>query len=263
MDSPLEQAVGWPSRMTCAVSLSFDDGLASHFNLAVPLLNRYGKRATFYLTTHLREGLTAESRKELIAPWLAARAVGHEIGNHTRSHPCSTNWPWTVELDRVPLEAMSLDDAAHEIDEAQRLFQREFGFSPATFAYPCGKTFVGRGASCRSYVPLVAERFIVGRTYNDECSAAPLRCDLAQVPALRMDDRPLTELLELVEDARRSGHWLVLVGHEVVLSPRAYSTPLSTLEGLLQYFEREGGIWVDTVDRVGRHVRDVQLGSSV
>ena len=43
---------------------------------------------------------------------------------------------------------------------------------------PLRHTFVDLGMSplCESYVPAIATRFDVGRTYHDECAASPWRC---------------------------------------------------------------------------------------
>jgi peptidoglycan/xylan/chitin deacetylase (PgdA/CDA1 family) len=249
----------WPRETQCAVSICFDDGLASQLEWAVPLLDRYAVPATFYLTTHMREHLSPEARRTLIDPWAAVRRAGHEIGNHTRSHPCSANFSWTKELHATPLEALSVSDMAKEIDDAQVLLAAEMGQAPLTFAYPCGMTFVGRGRECRSFVPLVAERFVVGRGYGDECAAAPLRCDLARVPASRMDNRSVAELLELVEAARVTGDWLLLVAHTVAREPQPYSTDTTTLEAFLQELvARRADVWLDTVERVGLHVQALQ-----
>jgi peptidoglycan/xylan/chitin deacetylase (PgdA/CDA1 family) len=249
----------WPDGKTCAVSLCFDDGLDSQLRHAVPPLDAYGLRATFYLTTHMRERLTSESRRTLVDPWAAAQARGHELGNHTRSHSCSTNFPWTIEPGAPrALESMTLGDMETEIDDAQRVLETAMGRPPATFAYPCGSTFVGRGRECRSYVPLVAERFVVGRGYNDEYLAAPLRCDLARVPASRMDNRPLSELLALVDEARNTGYWLLLVSHTIANGQQPYATEVTVLESLLASLAAQNDVWVDTVEQVGRHLRAQQ-----
>ena len=61
------------------VALTFDDG-PTHAGLAavLPLLDRYGAKATFFLI-----GSDIERRPELVRTLLAA---GHEVGNHSFSH---------------------------------------------------------------------------------------------------------------------------------------------------------------------------------
>lgn len=46
----------WPSGFKCAVSLTFDDGLPSQLKVAVPLLDRYGVKATFYVNPSAATG---------------------------------------------------------------------------------------------------------------------------------------------------------------------------------------------------------------
>jgi peptidoglycan-N-acetylglucosamine deacetylase len=251
-------AVAWAEGMSCAVSLCFDDGKLSQIALAAPLLQRYDIHASFYLPTSWMIGPNVASIKYMIQQWRAIQAAGHEIGNHTVAHPCSTNFPVENHI-RSPLESMSLAEMREEIDEAQRMLQSEIGVMPVTFAYPCGMAFVGRGTHCESYVPLVAERFIVGRSYNEECAAAPLRCDLARVPAIRIDNRPLPELLTLINQASRSGDWLIFVAHSIVRKSSPLSVELPILESLLAHLAaRKGSVWVDTVEKVGRYLRIIQ-----
>ena len=76
----------WPGGATAAVSLTFDDGMQSQLEVGVPLLNRYGVRATFYVNPQ-------EDYPTQLAGWREALA-GHEIGNHTVHHPCSQNFDW-------------------------------------------------------------------------------------------------------------------------------------------------------------------------
>ncbi len=73
----------WPEDKRVAVSFSFDDPRPSQVNVGVPLLNTYGAKATFYVNPG-----NIEKR---LSGWKKAAANGHEIGNHTFSHPCTVN----------------------------------------------------------------------------------------------------------------------------------------------------------------------------
>src|SRR5580704_5781370 len=71
----------WPKRARAAVSLTYDDGLASQLDNAVGPLGAVGLKATFFVTRD-----NAEPR---VKDWARlARAGGHEFGNHTVTHPC-------------------------------------------------------------------------------------------------------------------------------------------------------------------------------
>ena len=77
----------WPEGTEAAVSLTFDDGMRSQRELGVPLLNRYEVRGTFYLNPR-------DDYATMLDGWRDAVAAGHELGNHTISHPCSKNFPF-------------------------------------------------------------------------------------------------------------------------------------------------------------------------
>ncbi len=53
--------------------------------------------------------------------------------------------------------------------------------SPAPSPIPAATPSSGAGVHTQSYVPLVAERFLAGRTFNDVAINSPLHGDLAQV----------------------------------------------------------------------------------
>src|SRR5471032_2868792 len=74
------QARIWPNGAKGAVSLTYDDGYDSQLENAAPLLDRLGLKATFFLTV--------ENIDERLPDWQALARNGHEIGNHTSTHPC-------------------------------------------------------------------------------------------------------------------------------------------------------------------------------
>ena len=118
-----------PSRV---VALTFDDAFRDLHTYAIPVLERFGFRATVFVPTayiggsssglaRIGEGnrplLTAEELKEL-----AATVV--ELGAHSHTH---------AALDAVPLEA-----ARTEVELSKRVLEETIGREVATFAYPFG-----------------------------------------------------------------------------------------------------------------------------
>ena len=166
----LSKAFDWPDGKRVAVSLTFDDARLSQADVGIPILDRYGVKATFYVSTPRLE--------ERLAAWKEAVAAGHEIGNHSMRHPCTGNFPWSRDK---ALEDYTLSEMASELDQASTEIERLLGVRPVSFAYPCGQTYVGRGENVRSYVPLVARRFLTGRGWRDEGANDPAFCDLAQL----------------------------------------------------------------------------------
>jgi len=239
----------WPNGAEMALSLTFDDGRPSQVTHAIPLLDAFDVKATFYSQP--------ENLRNELAGWRRAVAVGHEIGNHTVGHPCTGNFAW-VRYDGVVLESYDLERMRAEIVQANDEIEEMLGVRPVSFAYPCGQTYVGRGRDTRSYVPLVAELFQTGRRWLDETSNAPDHFDTAQVMAMRMDGEDFAAVQRMVERARHSGNWLVLAGHGVGDNPR-WGTQLDMLKDLLAYAQNpDKRVWIAPVTEVATFIAEQQ-----
>ena len=238
-------AFKWPAGKRAAISLSFDDGRTSQVDAGLAVLDASGMRATFYVVP----GAVADRREG----WRRAVAAGHEIGNHSLTHPCSGNFPWARDK---ALEQFTLPGIRRELEEANDRIAEALGVTPVTFAYPCGQTFVGRGEGTASYVPVVSRLFLAGRGWLDEAPNDPAAVDLAQVFGASMDDQTFEELRPLVDQTLERGAWLVLAGHDIGSAPGRQVTRVETLRSLLTYAADPGrGLWIDTVANVARHVR--------
>ncbi len=241
----------WPERCLGAVSLTFDDGLRSHLATAIPLLDEHRLNGTFYLNPP-RQGDETEWRKRL-APWSAAARSGHEIGNHSLTHPCSENFAF--KAGARGLEHMTLDEIEGDVLEAERRLraaipeQRE-----RTFAYPCYQTYVGTGSGRRSYVPVIARYFMGGRALG-ETANDPERCDLHCLWSHPVERQTGAAMVGLAERAAAEGRWTVLTFHGV------HEGHLSVAEGdlreLCAFLERHRDrIWTAPLVAVARRVRD-------
>jgi peptidoglycan-N-acetylglucosamine deacetylase len=233
----------WPEGKRMALSLTFDDARPSQLENAVPILDRHGVKATFYVNP---QPLAARA-----ADWRAVAASGHEIGNHSATHPCTGNFLWS--RDRA-LESQTLETIAADIDRATREIEDLIGVRTRTFAYPCGQTFVGRGLETRSYVPVVAERFLAGRGWLGEGPNDPAFCDLAQLLGMEFDGLTFASFRTLIEQAAERGAWLVLCGHDVGESGRQ-TVLASTLEEVCRFAsDPANGVWIDAVERIAGYI---------
>jgi peptidoglycan/xylan/chitin deacetylase (PgdA/CDA1 family) len=122
-----------------AVAITFDDAYASTVELARPILDRFGVRATVFVPTDYIGGgpmswpgidqwVGTEHEAELMPmSWGDARELaeaGWEIGSHTCSHP---------HLSQVPEQRLD-----RELRESRQVCERELGRPCRSIAYPYG-----------------------------------------------------------------------------------------------------------------------------
>lgn len=242
----------WPDGKKVALSLTFDDARLSQIDNGIPIFDKYGVKATFYVSP--------DAVPERLVGWKQAIESGHEIGNHSMTHPCTGNFPWAKEK---VLEKMTLRDISLEMNEANQFVNETLGITPVSFAYPCGQKFVGRGYSLRSYIPVVDDIFISGRGWMDEGPNDPGFCDLAQLTGMEMDNKSFEEVEVLLNNAKNQGAWLVLAGHEIG-EPGNQTTWSSMLEELCAYAsDPDNGIWIAPVGTIADYVKTHPVRKSI
>jgi len=113
----------WPEGKKMGLSLTFNDARLSQIDKGIPLLDIYGVKATFYLSS--------DNMMQRLEAWKTAVASGHDIGNHSLLHPCTGNFTWS--RDRA-LEDYTLQDMNSELDSANKLIKKMLGIQPVSFA---------------------------------------------------------------------------------------------------------------------------------
>lgn len=106
---------------TKPVIISLDDGLETQFTNAVPILNKEGMTATFFIYTN------AIGRPKFFS-WDQVRELSKfnmEIGGHSKSHP----YLWKI-TDTTKLKI--------EIAESKKIIEKQIGKTITAFAYPFG-----------------------------------------------------------------------------------------------------------------------------
>jgi peptidoglycan/xylan/chitin deacetylase (PgdA/CDA1 family) len=233
----------WPEGKKAAISLTFDDARFSQVDTGTALLDKYGVKATFFVVP--------SSVEQRLDGWKKAVANGHEIGNHTMTHPCTGNFLWSR---KNALENYSINDIQNEITECNTRIKELLGVTAEVFAYPCGQKFVGRDTNTKSYVPLISKMFILGRGWRDEALVDPLFCDLSQVSGIEMDGKGFDEILPLIEEAKKNGQWLILAGHEMG-EGGVQTTQLSMLKQLIEYIQNPSNqIWIAPAGTVAEYI---------
>jgi len=193
----------WPNGASAAVSLTYDDGLDSQLEHAVPALDARGLKATFFLT---KENMQARVRD-----WRAVAASGHEIGDHTVSHPCELQGYSAARFRR------------EQIEGAERFFDDSFGVDhQRAFAFPCGIIDMGRGSQLETqlrYISALRKTFVAARATdgdpNDPRAVARDRYVLQAIaPTYDKDDPKIA--IDYIRKAMRLGFWAILIFHDVL-----------------------------------------------
>lgn len=103
--TPLSYTIApWLGGKKAAASITFDDAVNGQFTNALSLLNRYGFRGTFFVTTAFIPSQ--------LGNWslvLAAAQAGHEIANHTVTHPSLSKLPDDSLTDEVVRANQQID----------------------------------------------------------------------------------------------------------------------------------------------------------
>ena len=239
--SRARRPVAWPGGRRAAVSLTYDDGLDSQLDNVAPELDRFGFKATFFLTR--------ENMEERVNDWEALARRGHEIGDHTFHHPCE-------------LAAYSAETFEHqEIIPTEQFLNVHFGGNRRrTFAYPCGTIELGPGGQLGGelrYIGVLRRYFMAARAAdgdpNDPRLVTRERYKLrAAAPTYDKDDpgRAIAYLHKAL--ARR--RWAILIFHDVLPAPIGEGdTSISSHTAILQWIA-DHSLWCAPMGDVFTHL---------
>ena len=121
-----------------AISFTFDDGLRSQVDLALPVFEEFGFKVTFFVIAGRLEVSWDE--------WRSIAQRGHEIGSHSLTHPPGG-------LPAVHDDA----ELKNEITESAKIILEKTGNTPVSFAYPFNKRDARVRAMAHRYHPFVRE----------------------------------------------------------------------------------------------------------
>ena len=225
----------WAGFRTAAVSFTFDDGPQSDVDIAMPMFEKYGYKATFNIVTNWAGGningmLTWSGVKELAA-------AGHEIASHSESHPEGT---------------MSANEISSSKGKINQNIQQPYGC--VTLAYP----------NCNTPGDAqVLQNYVVGRICNSGSSIMGKNgpSNWAAVPAMMTGSNGTSDFKGNMQTAVQQGGWVAFLTHGFTTGTNGYAnyspTNASAMEDGLQYAKQnDSKIWVAPMGHVAMYIKE-------
>ena len=235
----------WPGGARAAVSLGYDDALASQLDHVVPALNRRGLRASFYIPIN---GPTLPRRQD---EWKAAAAAGHELGNHSLFHGCSAKGAgrsWV--LPHRDLEKQTAAQVQEQILAANTWLQALDGKTRRTFTPPC----LDLQAGGQDYVTALRPHFVAYRAATPALVTDSAALDPYAVPVYFVEGWTGEQLIALVEKAAAQGALVSLLFHGV--GAEHLSVTREAHDQLLDHLARhKDRFWTDSMVNIMENAR--------
>lgn len=193
----------WPDNKKAAVVFTYDDGLDCHLDVAVPQLDEFGFKGTFFCTGN------SPSLYNRLEEWRKIAENSHELGNHTLFHPCDGKRGDWVKPE-YDLTKYTHEQILNELRTANTLLKAIDGKTERTFGYTCSDYIAGgidftadiknmfAGARCDGPVPETMTGYTVFKT-----------------PSWGVNSPTAEELIAYVEKAREKGTIAVFMFHSV------------------------------------------------
>jgi peptidoglycan/xylan/chitin deacetylase (PgdA/CDA1 family) len=243
-----DNAFRWPNGARAAVSLAYDDAIDSQLDNAIPALNKYGLKGTFYLV------LSSETLAKRLDEWRAAAGEGHELANHTLFHQCSRSAPgreWVApdnDLDRI-----SVGQLAAQVRVGNSMLHAIDGRTARTFTTPCGDLKAGG----ENYVPAIRSEFVAIKSAFGGVTPDMKTLDPYAVSVTTPTEVTGQQLIDVVKEAAARGTMANFTFHGVGGDYLAVSKEAH--EELLQYLAANKNVyWTDTFINIMTHVKEQQ-----
>lgn len=232
----------WPEDKKAAVCLTYDDGLDCHLDVAVPALDKYEFKGTFYCTGY------STSLNQRIDDWRKIAKNGHELGNHTLFHPCNgETFDWVrPEYD---LNSYTREQIIEELRTANTLLEAVDGKTSRSFAYTCTNHEIN-GVSFIEDMPALFPSARGDGPVPENMKDV----DLYYMPSWGVSDPTGEEMIAFVEEAEKKGTIAVFMFHSV--GGGYLNVSAEAHEALLVYLAgKKDEIWTDTFLEVTDYIR--------
>ena len=206
----------------CAISYTFDDGLAEHYTLAAPQLEQRGFRGTFFINGSKvnKDERHIKDTTRVTWPQLKEMAEkGHEISNHGWAHRNFAKFPFEVLKEDI----LKNDSAIYA----------HVGVMPRTYAYP-NNTKQGEAMA------FVARNRVGTRLKQRSVGSK----------------RTARDLEKWMETLIKTGDWGVGMTHGLTYGNDAFGNPQRLWEHWEQVKANEDKIWVGTFHEVVSYLKE-------
>jgi sialate O-acetylesterase len=193
----------WPDGKKAAVVFTYDDALDCHLDVAVPQLDEFGFKGTFYCSGNSR------SLYKRVDEWRDIAKNGHELGNHTMFHPCDGRIHKWVRPER-DLNNYTHTQILAEISQANILLKAIDGKTERSFCYTCCD-YVAGGVD---FTNDIIEMFPCARL-EGPIPDSMVGYNIHKTPSLEVDNNSAEELIAYVEQAREKGTIAIFMFHGV------------------------------------------------
>ncbi|MCW3111614.1 MAG: hypothetical protein JWR18_10 [Segetibacter sp.] len=233
----------WNNRK-CAVSLTYDDAINVDLDNAIPALDSFGLKGSFYLSGY------SGALTNRIDEWRVAAKNGHELANHTLYHPCAGGPGRGFVTADYDLNKYTFRRLMDEIRMTNTLLKAIDGKTKRTFAYPCGDTKIGDS----SYIGLLKNDFVAARGTVAKMPAID-HIDLYNVECYVINGETGDQLIALVKKAMQTNTLLVFLFHGVG-GGHSLNVSLEAHRQLLQFLKQnQKDVWVAPMIDVAEYVK--------
>lgn len=206
----------------CAISYTFDDGLAEHYTMAAPQLERRGFRGTFFINGSKVNKDSRHVKDTTRVTWPQLREMarnGHEISNHGWAHRNFAKFPFAA----IKEDILKNDSA---------IFANT-GIMPRTFAYP-NNTKQGE-----------AMDFVVQNRVGTRLKQRSVG-----------SKRTARDLEKWMNTLVKTGDWGVGMTHGLTYGYDAFRNPQPLWEHWDRVKANEDKIWVGTFREVASYIKE-------
>lgn len=238
----------WPNGAKAAVNLAYDDALDSQLDTAIPALNKYKLKGTFYLN------VVSPTLNTRLEEWRKAAKQGHELGNHSIFHQCSKSSPgreW-VPADR-DLDKLSVTQMQDQVKVTNSFLHAIDGKTERTYTPPC----IDLNAGGANYVDGLKSEFIAFKATGGGVTPDMKTLDPYRVGVDFPANVTGAQLIAIVKEAASKGTMANFTFHgvggdHIVTSKEAH-------EELLKYLADNKDIyWTDTFVNIMKYVKEQQ-----